>query len=146
GDVMMYLALARDFVFKGEWTNLADPYIYSLNNAPLIWTHEYLSFALFSWFHMLFGWPGLILLKSAVWTSVFILTLRAKPRDTNVSWLWLGLWMLAVLAGSFRFIERSSMFSDLFCVGLFAVLLEHDRLTWKFQVGVSLLFLLWAQL
>lgn len=145
GDVVMYLALARDFVFKGEWT-FVDPYIYSLTNAPLIWTHEYLSFALFSWFHYFAGWPGLIGLKAAVWTAVFVVTLRAGPRERNISWLWIGLWMLAVLAGSFRFIERSSMFSDLICVFLFSLLLERERLTWKFQAGVTLMFLLWAQL
>ncbi len=151
GDVTMYLALARDFVFRGEWTThglptFTDPYIYSLPNAPLVWTHEYLSFALFSWFHLFFGWPGLILLKSVVWTTIFVLTLRAKPRDMDISWLWLGLWMLAVLAGSFRFIERSSMFSDLFCVFLFSQLLARERLTWKFQAAITALFLLWAQL
>jgi hypothetical protein len=145
GDVVMYLALARDFVFSGEW-KFTDPYIYPLNSPPLIWTHEYLSFTLFSWFHGLFGFPGLIFMKSAVWTAVFVLALRAKPHEKTYSWVWMGLWMLAVLAGSFRFIERSSMFSDLFCVALFAVLLERDRLTWKFQSAITVLFLLWAQL
>src|SRR5262245_57975677 len=78
GDVVMYLALARDFVFSGDW-KFTDPYLYPLHSAPLIWTHEYLSFAIFSWLHHFFGWPGLIFLKSAVWTGVFVLTLMAGP-------------------------------------------------------------------
>lgn len=141
----MYLTLARDFVFSGEW-KFTDPYVYTLNNPPLIWTHEYLSFALFSWWHQWFGWGGLILLKAAVWTAVFVLALTARPRELNTSWVWILLWLLAVMAGSFRFIERSSMFSDFFCVALFAILLERDRLTWKLQIGLTLWFLFWAQL
>src|SRR5262245_42864024 len=96
GDVVMYLALARDFVFSGDW-KFTDPYIYPLNSPPLIWTHEYLSFVLFSWFYTFFGWSGLIWLKSVVWTAVFVLTLRSGPREINVSWVWIGLWLLAVL-------------------------------------------------
>jgi hypothetical protein len=145
GDAIMYLALARDFVFSGDW-KFTDPYLYSLNTPSLIWIHEYLSFALFSWFYNFLGWSGLIWLKSLVWTAVFVITLRSKPREMNVSWVWIALWLLAVLAGSFRFIERSSMFSDLFCVSLYALLLNRERLSRGFTIGLTFMFLLWAQL
>jgi len=145
GDAVMYLALARDFVFAADW-KFTDPYIYSVPQAPLIWTHEYMSFVLFSWFHAWFGIPGLIWLKATVWTALFLVTLGSGQRNMNTSWLWIMLWLLAVVAGSFRFIERSSMFSDFACVALFALLLSRDKLDKWLIGGVTLMFLCWSQL
>lgn len=142
----MYLSLARDFIFSGQWRETHDPYLYSLTNATLVWTHEYLSYILFSLLHSAFGIPGLIVLKMLVWSTVFMLTLRAEPRRQNISYLWIALWMLAVIAGSFRFIERSSMFSDLICVSLVYYLLPREGINRKRIMILSAVFLLWAQL
>lgn len=146
GDVMMYLALARDFIFSGKWSQSADPYLYSLPNAQLVWTHEYLSYLLFANFHSMLGVPGLILLKSLVWGAVFTLALIHKPTERNLSWLWIALWLLAVLAGSFRFIERSSMFSDFLCVWMVYYLIEKNTVDRRMVFILSGVFFLWAQL
>ncbi|NJL25172.1 MAG: hypothetical protein HC902_08335 [Calothrix sp. SM1_5_4] len=144
GDALMYLALARDFVLNGDWSS-RDPYLYSLPNAELVWQHEYLSYLIFYAVHAVFGFPGLILLKTVLWGAVFLTVLRAEPRQRNESWLWIGLWVLAVLAGSFRFIERASLFSDLFCVLLVSWLLPRSRIDRGLLLRISLLFLLWIQ-
>lgn len=142
----MYLALARDFLFAGKWTATTDPYLYSLQNAPLVWQHEYLSYLYYAGFYEWLGAPGLILAKSLLLTALFVVVLHASPRARNHSLLWISLWTLAVLAGSFRFIERSSVFSDLFCVLLAWWLSERERLRRRDTVLLSLLFCLWIQL
>jgi hypothetical protein len=145
GDSVMYLALARDFLMQGRWEQV-DPYLYSLNQAPLIWIHEYLSHLIFYGAWNALGAPGLILLKICALGAMFWLALRSKPRERDSDLLWTLLWMLAILAGSFRFIERSSMFSDLFMVLLVRWLLERDRIDRGLVVRLSVLFLVWIQL
>lgn len=145
GDAIMYLNLAKDFVLNPAWPT-TDPYVYSLDHAPLVWTHEYLSFLIFYGAYLLFGIPGMILLKSLVWDAIFYIPLQAAPRTMNASKLFVALWILAVMAASFRFIERSSLFSDFALVFLTAYLLPKDSLKPKNLILLSLFFTLWAQL
>lgn len=144
-DVLMYLALARDFLTKWSFETTYDPYLYSLKNSPLVWAHEYLSYGLFYGAYQLAGFAGLILLKAIILAAGFILVLRAPPQTRNASWPWLGLWVLAVIAGSFRFIERSSLISDLFCLILTGWLLETHQMNRRFIFKVTSLFFLWIQ-
>ncbi len=144
-DVLMYLALARDFIVHGEFAP-KDPYLYSLGNADLHIAHEYLSYLLFSGAWEVFGVAGLTGLKMLILTLLFVLVLRFPPRESQTEPLWLMLWMLAVAAASFRFIERSSIFSDLFCILLLTWLLEARHITRALVVRMAGLFLLWVQL
>src|SRR5665213_580935 len=145
GDVLMYLTLARDFLVHGEWPTV-DPYLYSLPNAQLHIAHEYLSYFIFYGAWLALGFAGLIFLKVIVLAALFILPLRAQPRAQNMSLLWTSLWILAVMAGSFRFIERTSLFSDLFCVLLISWLVEEKRVSRSLVIRLTLLFGLWVQL
>ena len=146
GDVMMYLALVRDFLASGKWFESKDPYLYSLDAARLVWQHEYLSYLYFNELHTILGPAGLIAAKLILLSFIFVLVLRAKPVEQNKNLLWMFLWTLAVLAGSFRFIERSSLFSDLFCVGLSAFLVDREKLEWRDVIALTLIFLFWVQL
>lgn len=143
-DVYMYLSLARDFLLKWDWSS-QDPYLYSLPGAQLVWAHEYLSYLVFYGVHAMGGIPGLMLFKAALLTVIFAIVLTATPRGTNRSLLWTGLWILAVIAASFRFIERSSLISDLFCVVLVKWLLDNHTLNRGFALRLSALFFLWIQ-
>jgi hypothetical protein len=145
GDVLMYLALARDFLLQGRWPD-HDPYLYSLSGADLYIAHEYLSYLIFHAAWWLGGFTGLIALKSLLLAGLFIIPLRAQPFERALSPLWICLWICAVFAGSFRFIERSSLFSDLFCVLLLHTLLTHERVTRNLVVRLMLLFVAWVQL
>src|ERR1035437_2006935 len=107
GDALMYLTLVRDFLIHLEWPAY-DPYLYSLPHAELHIAHEYLSYFIFYGAWLLSGFGGLIFLKMILLGVLFSLTFHADPRERNCSPLWMGLWLLAVLAGSFRFIERTS--------------------------------------
>src|SRR5437588_10441243 len=104
GDALMYLTLVRDYLIHGEWPAF-DPYLYSLPHAELHIAHEYLSYFIFYGFWSVLDFGGLILLKIIILGILFALTLRAGPRSQNSSPLWMGLWLLAVLAASFLFIE-----------------------------------------
>lgn len=142
----MYLALARDFLFKGQWNVSIDPYLYSLKDANLVWQHEYLSYLYFDCFYGWFGAAGLILSKCLLFSIIFGLGLSARPRSQNDSLFWILVWVLAVLAGSFRFIERSSLFSDLFCIFLAWWLCERQKINRRDAGLLAGLFLLWIQL
>jgi len=76
---------------------------------------------------------------------MFVIVLRTEPRENNGSLLWIALWILAVIAASFRFIERSSLFSDLCCVLLVKMVAETRKLTHKEALKFGALFLLWVQ-
>ncbi|MGZ3722409.1 MAG: hypothetical protein ACXVA9_05735, partial [Bdellovibrionales bacterium] len=145
GDALMYLTLVRDYLIHGEWPAF-DPYLYSLPHAELHIAHEYLSYFIFYGFWSVLGFGGLILLKMIILGILFALTLRAGPREQNSSSLWIGLWLLAVLAASFRFIERTSLFSDLFSVLLIYWLVDAKQLTRSLLIRLTVLFLLWVQL
>ena len=77
---------------------------------------------------------------------LFVITLSAGPRANNKSALFILLWMIAVFAASFRFIERSSLFSDVLTVGLLAMLLKERAITRRLVIQMMLLFFVWAQL
>ena len=145
GDVLMYLALARDFVLKGNWEQV-DPYLYPRTDGRLVWHHEYLSYLFFYAAWKLHGAAGLILVKVGILGAMLWCVLRAPPKDETQRPLWMLLWVLAVLAGSFRYIERSSLFSDLFTVVLATWLLAQNRIDRKLILRLSLLFLVWVQL
>ncbi len=145
GDVLMYLTLVRDFLSRGEWP-AKDPFLYSLPNAELHIAHEYLSYFIFYGAWLVAGFAGLIFLKILVLAALFALVLYAGPREKNASALWMGLWLLAVLAASFRFIERTSLFSDLFSVLLIYWLLEAQTITRGFIIRLTALFLIWVNL
>jgi hypothetical protein len=145
GDVMMYLALVRDFLLHWEWP-ASDPYLYSLEGAELHIAHEYLSYFLYYYAYQGLGYFGLTLVKMILFGAVFLLVLRAPPRTNQTSPLWMALWMVAVLASSFRFIERTSILSDLFLVLLVSWLLEERQITNRFVAKLTVLFLVWMQL
>ena len=145
GDVLMYLALARDFLLQGKWPT-HDIYLYSLPNAELHIEHEYLSYLIFHVAWWLGDLAGLIVLKVMLLAVLFVLPLREPPRAQATSPLWIFMWTLAVLAASFRFIERSSQFSDIFTLLLMQWLLHQDRISRGFILKTGALFLVWAQL
>lgn len=145
GDVLMYLTLVRDHLLQWHWPE-TDPYLYSLPAAKLQIAHEYLGYFAYYGAWSLLGIGGLIFLKILLLSALFLLVLAAREREQNASPLWMGLWILAVLAGSFRFIERTSLFSDVFLVLLTYWLIQEKQITRSLIIRLTLLFALWVQL
>ena len=142
GDVLMYLSLARDFIF-GAFSGDADPYLYSLPHATLVWTHQWASYVVFYGAWLTAGAAGLIALKAILLSAIFWLVL-SDDEDQPLG-LWPGLWMIGITAASFRFVERGSLFSDLALVLLVRWLLTAPTLTRALITRLTILFLLWAQ-
>lgn len=145
GDCVMYLALARDFLLKGQWP-VGDPYLYSIPQSQLHIAHEYLSYLIFYGAWLIAGYAGLIFLKMLILSAMFTVALRATPTERGTSPLWMAFWILAVVAGSFRFIERSSLFSDLFSVALVWWLIDRKKITRRLVIELTVFFALWVQL
>ena len=142
-DVLMYLALARDFIF-GSARGDVDPYLYARPDATLTWTHEWLSYVIFHAAWITGGVVGLIALKMSVLGLTFARVLRHDDRAPSP--LWAGLWVLGMTAASFRFIERSSAFSDLALVILAGEVLTARAWSRGLALRLTLLFSVWAQL
>ena len=144
---MMYLVITRDFILNGDWrqTDVYN-YIYPSHDDRLIWHHEYLSMLIFYGAWAIGGLAALIFLKSVVLGLTFFTVLRAPPEERNAGAEWIAIWILAILSSSFRFIERSSLFSDLFTVVLVAWLLREKTLTRSLSIRLILLFTFWIQL
>jgi len=87
----------------------------------------------------------LIALKALLLATMYALVLRAQPMRSSSTLFLMG-WTLAVLAGSFRFIERASILSDLFCIVLLSWLLETKMITRGLVLRLTVLFGLWVQL
>lgn len=142
----MYLAIARDFILNGNWQQI-DPYVYpGTTDGQLIWAHEYLSYVFFYGAWASLGVSGLIFLKMLALGLMFWFVLSAPSAAQNRRPLWMMLWVLAILAGSFRYIERGSMFSDLFTVVLACWLLQRDRIDRGLILRLSALFVIWVQM
>lgn len=147
GDAMMYLVIARDFILNGDWRQTdVYHYLYPSHDGRLIWHHEYLSMLIFYGAWAIGGFAALIVLKSALLGLMFFTVLRASPEDRNAHAEWIAIWILAILSSSFRFIERSSLFSDLFTVVLVTWLLRERSLNRNFLLRLVLLFTIWTQL
>jgi len=147
GDTMMYLNIARDFILAGDWRQSdAHNYLYSATDGQLIWHHEYLTSLLFYGSWTMGGFPALIFLKAALLGLMFWLVLCHAPEERNSRVEWMAVWILAVLAASFRFIERASLFSDLFTVLTVSWLIREKTLSRSLLVRLCVLFLLWIQL
>jgi hypothetical protein len=145
GDVMMYLNIARDYILEGEWRQLdVHQYLYPATDGQLHWHHEYLSSFIFYMAWWLGAWKGLIFFKAALVGTAAWIAARSEQEDSG-PW-WAALWALAVLAASFRFIERSSLFSDLLTVLILALLLKKRRLTNRLLIQLIVIFWLWIQL
>lgn len=143
-DALMYFAIARDMFSKGIWDG-ADPYLYSLQNAQLHWSHQYLSILTFDWLHKSGGIAALILFKTLLWAIGLLFILRSRPHEKNPSLVWVGLFCLAVIAASFRFIERGSLFSDIFTLILIFVLSENTKVSRRLLISLAVLFWTWSQ-
>lgn len=147
GDTMMYLTVAQDFILAGDWRQLdVHQYLYPQTDGVLIWQHEYLSSLLFYGAWWLGDWAGVILLKTIVLAILFWATLNSGPEKQNAQPVWIALWALAIHAASFRFIERASLFSDLFSVLMVCWLLKENRLSKSLFIRLSVMFTLWIQL
>lgn len=146
-DLFFYLAVGKRFFNLGYFENI-DPFLYSIPNYRWHIMHEWLSYILFYSIYNLAGFVGITIFKNIIVLTIvaliFWFALKTKSGLCLIPLL--SAWSMYIL--SFRMIERSSLFSDLFS---FLVLLITLQLRFtvnkiKLLFILPLIFLVWINL
>jgi len=144
-DLFMYLALAREYFRHGKFPS-TDPFLYSLPDNSWTILHSWLSYFLFYGVYDLGGFDLIIFAKVILLLLCFLLPwfwLKKTPLMTGV---WACSVFLALYASLFRFMERSSLLSDLLFLAVLNILLAEVRRPGKWKFLLPFLFLLWVNL
>jgi hypothetical protein len=148
----MYLAVGNYRDLHGYFPNL-DPFIYSIPGETLYWHHHWLGAQIYFWVEKIFTLDGVIFFKALLILGFPLLIFgqmrkqnKTNPPNDLQKILAYFLILLALFVSSYRFIERTSLFSDLLtCVVLFIGLRERNqkpRWMWLFPF----IFVLWINL
>lgn len=143
GDIFMYLAIAEKSLSLGQIPTL-DPFLFSFKNWHIY--HEWLSY--FVWYvaYASGGLKGVIVFKSFLWIFAFsFLVWQNGIRKSNQA-LVLCFLFLASIAASHRFVEKASLFSDLFFLIVLVALLKPEKNWHKLRFIFPVLFLFWVNL
>lgn len=144
-DIFMYLAIGRLFTRTGSFP-VIDPFLFTLPNyywsIMYEWGSHIVSFKLFS----LGGWNALVIAKTAIILLAVSVSFFLAKRLSFKSPIVPILVLLASFAACSRFIERSSLFSDLFTAMVLAiVLVERNKPGWL-KYLLPLIFLVWVNM
>lgn len=144
-DVFMYLAIGRRAAHDGS-PPATDPFLFSIPNYRWHINHEWAAHRIAYGLYQAGGWTALIIGKTALILATACIPLALAMRLRFRSWLVPVVILLAVLAGSHRFIERSSLFSDLFTAAVLAIVLCERTAPSRLRWLLPPLFLAWANL
>ena len=149
-DIFFYLALGRRLFAEGRLPD-TDPYLFTLARYRWEILHEWGSYALSHVVYVASGLAGLVAGKTvllvAAYAAPFVIARRYDLRSPLVALIVI----VAAFAGAPRFIERSSLFSDVFGTAVLAFVLmalprSDTALRWREPTAVAALFALWANL
>lgn len=142
-DLFFYLSMGRRFFETGSMPEL-DPFVFTVRTWHI--HHEWLAYVFYYVAYWIGGLVGVTLLKAAVWMGLFFLLAREARRARVPDTLALCILVLVLWACSQRFMEKASLFSDLFLIGLTALLLGRRELSKKWLIALPLVFLVWVNL
>jgi len=143
-DLFMYLALAREYFRNGSFPS-SDPFLLAETNS---WTilHQWLSYILFYGIYSLGGYAAIIVTKVAL----ILGTLSIPLLWVRKNWAAVFFWSLSVLIGalamSFRLVERTSIFSDIFVTLIIGILIKEIESPSRWKYILPLIFLFWVNL
>jgi hypothetical protein len=144
-DIYMYLSLGRLFAATGHFP-ATDPFLFSITGYHWNILHEWGNHLLWYGLFVLGKWNALIIFKTMVILASAVLPAvvawRMKLRSPVVPVLIL----LAGYAASCRFIERASLFSELFTPLVLTILLLQIRRPTRLPLVLPAIFLVWANL
>lgn len=139
----MYLSIGKLIAQTGSLPS-QDPFMYTYQDWHI--QHEWLSYLIFYGLFLFAGFVAVTLLKVVLWNGIFLqVTSPAKSLKGKESLVFLFL-LLLMLACAHRFVERASLFSDLFLTIIFASLLQGRITTRSMMVATPILFLFWVNL
>lgn len=144
-DLFMYLAIVREFFKTGSFP-LHDPFIYSIPNFSWTILHQWLGYFVFYGLYALGDFDLIIIAKTALITGVFCFPLLRARQSAQATFVWGVTVVVAVLAMSFRMMERTSLFSDLFIVVVLNILMAEQLKPSRWKYFLPLIFLLWVNL
>ncbi len=141
----MYLSLGRLFAASGHFP-ATDPFLFSITGYHWNILHEWGNHLLWYGLFALGQWNALIIFKTLVILASAALPIavvwRMKFRSPVVPFLIL----LAGYAASCRYIERASLFSELFTPLVLAILLLQSHRPSRLPLVLPAIFLVWANL
>ncbi|MFH1131105.1 MAG: hypothetical protein V1754_07200 [Pseudomonadota bacterium] len=143
-DIFIYLELARRF-FADLSFPATDPFLFSTTNPGWHVFHEWAAYVSYYTFYLAAGWAGIIFFKTAIILSTFSLPYILHRKKAAQS-LFVPVFVTALaFAASFRFVERSSLFSDaLLALVFFFILFAKDKPRSKTLFFIPLVFLFWV--
>lgn len=139
GDIFMYLAIARESLALGQIPTL-DPFLYTIRDWHIL--HEWLSYFLWYGAYGVGGYTGVILFNAGLWIFTFFWIPFQNGLRKSTGPLNLLILFLAAKACSHRFIEKSSLFSDLLSVVVLCALMQKNSPWKKWRWVFPILFLL----
>ncbi len=144
-DLFMYLAVAKEY-FKSGALPQYDLFLYTLSEYRWTIMHQWLGYFIFYGLYVLGGFNLIIILKTFFIT--FFLSLPVLNRKiTSVSlFIWGISVFIAMYAMSFRLMERTSLFSDFFIVGLLFLLFHENQNPGRWKYLLPFIFLFWVNI
>jgi hypothetical protein len=144
-DIYMYLSLGRLFAATGHFP-ATDPFLFSITGYHWNIFHEWGNHLLWYGLFVLGQWNALIIFKTLVILASAALPIIVAWRIRFRSPVVPVLILLAGYAASCRFIERASLFSELFTPLVLTILLLQIRRPTRLPLVLPIIFLVWVNL
>lgn len=144
-DLFMYLAIAREYFKTGSFP-LQDPFVFSIPHFSWTILHQWLGYLSFYAMYEIGGYSLIIVTKTVLITAFLCFPLWRIRKSSEATWVWGVSALIAVFAMSFRFMERTSLFSDFFVVIVLNILMAEQIKPSRWKYVLPLLFLLWVNL
>lgn len=142
-DPFMYLSIGKLIFANGHIPTL-DPFMFHHQNWHI--QHEWFSYVLFYAAFVIGGFIAIAAMKVVLWNAIFLRVITfAKNLKGNTTFAFIFCSLL-LLACVHRFVERSSLFSDLFLTLLFVSLLKNSAPQKRTLFLIPLMFLFWVNL
>lgn len=144
-DLFMYLAIAREY-FKAGAFPVVDPFLYSIPQFSWTILHQWLGYLGFYGLYELGGYSLIILVRCFLITAVLCFPLLRARKSDQAIFVWGVSVVVAVFAMNFRFMERTSLFTDFFIVLVLNILMAEQLRPGRWKYLLPLIFVLWVNL
>ena len=144
-DIFMHLAVGRRFFATGAMPD-PDPWLFSIPNYVRGWTDVWGSHLGAYLIYRLGGFRGLVLAKSALVVLGAAAPLWLARRLDRRSFIAPALVLLGCAAASERFLERSSLVSDVAGAWVLALTVADRRCPGRARLALPPLFLIWTNI
>lgn len=143
-DIFIYLSIGRWFLNFGSYPP-TEAFVFS-THAPSLYMNEWASIMFYTYVFKWGGYAGLIATKALLIVAIFCIPILLSVYLRSFSVVTILISVIAALAASHRFIERASLFSDMFTALTVAiVILEYHRPS-RLKYFLPLIFLVWVNL